>query len=265
MYSPFQLIKKYIAYQLKAANGKGHGIHSPFVFDFVTHVLQNKKQPNYFQDIEKRRKELLNDNTIIEVEDFGAGSSVIKTNKRIIKKIAASSLKPKKYAQLLNRIVAYYQPKTIVELGSSFGVTTSYLACTNVESKIYTCEGSKAIATVAQQTFSSLHLKNIELIQGDFNKTLLPLLNRLTKIDFAFIDGNHRKQPTLNYFTQLLNFTTPSSILIFDDIHWSNEMEEAWAEIKKHEAVSLSIDLFFIGLVFLNQDFKQKQHFTIRY
>jgi predicted O-methyltransferase YrrM len=263
MYSSFQLAKKYAHYFVTAYNGKGHGMHSPFVYNFIINVLNDKKQYDCYLPIEKRRQQLKKDTTVIEVEDFGAGSSVIKTKERMVKNIAASSLKPKKFAQLLFRIAKYYQPKTVLELGTSFGITTSYLA--SAGAKVFTCEGSPAIANIAMRTFEQLHVKNTQLTEGDFAKTLPLLLQQLKTVDLAFIDGNHRKAPTLDYFTQLLSHINSSSILIFDDIHWSADMEAAWEEIKAHPAVTLSIDLFFIGLVFFSPDFKVKQHFTIRF
>jgi predicted O-methyltransferase YrrM len=265
LYSRFQLARKYLHYYLTASNGKGHGIHSPFVFDFIKNVLNDKQSYPDYLSIEKIRKQLLADSSVIEVEDFGAGSSVIKTNKRVVSAITASSLKPKKYAQLLYRIVQYYKPEIIVELGTSFGITTAYLASANAASKVFTCEGSGAIASIAKQNFAALQLNNVQLTEGNFAKTLSPLLSNLTKINFAFVDGNHRKEPTVNYFNQLLNHSTPATILVFDDIHWSAEMEEAWTTIKEHPAVTLTIDLFFVSIVFLNPDINHKQHFTIRF
>ncbi len=265
MFTHFQLVKKYLHYYLTASNGKGHGVHSPFVFDFIEKVINDKQQYTCYDAVEAQRKVLLQDESIIDVEDFGAGSSVIKTNKRVVKKIAVSSLKPKKFGQLLFRVVNYYQPKTIIELGTSFGITTSYLALGNTKSKVFTCEGAANIAYIAQHTFNSLQLQNVQLQIGDFAKTLTPLLAQLQQIDVAFIDGNHKKEPTLQYFNQLLQHSHSNTILIFDDIHWSTEMEEAWVVIKNHPSVTLSIDLFFIGLVFLKADFIEKQHFTIRF
>jgi predicted O-methyltransferase YrrM len=265
LYSQFTLTKKYLQYYLTASNGKGHGIHSPFVFDFIKQVKNDSKQYACYAAIEARRKALLHDTTVIEVEDFGAGSSVIKTNKRVVQHIAQSSLKPKKFSQLLFRMVQYYQPKTILELGTSFGVTTAYLAAGNKNATLFTCEGAKNIAQIAQQTFSILDIQNINLTEGDFTTTLPPLLSQLNNIDFAFVDGNHRKAPTLDYFEKLLHVSNPSTILVFDDIHWSAEMEAAWEIIKQHPQVTLTIDLFFIGIVCINPTIKAKQHFTIRF
>ncbi len=265
LYTRFQLAKKYLHYYLTASNGKGHGTHSPFVFDFIKNVLNDKNPYPAYQPAEQKRKALLKDSRVIEVEDFGAGSSVIKTNKRVVSAIAASSLKPKKYAQLLYRIVKYYMPETIVELGTSFGITTAYLASANTASKVFSCEGSGAISSIAKQNFETLQLNNIQLTEGDFAQTLSPLLSKLNQVHFAFVDGNHRKEPTLLYFNKLLDHSTPATILVFDDIHWSSEMEEAWEAIKQHPAVTLTIDLFFISIVFLNADINHKQHFTIRF
>jgi predicted O-methyltransferase YrrM len=265
MYSNLKLAKKYINYYFSALSSKGHGVHSPFVFDFIKLVKNDHKKYDCFQPVEDLRKQLLSDKTFIEVEDFGAGSTVIKTNKRRIDKMAASSLKPRKFAQLLFRIVQFYQPKTILELGTSFGISSAYLASGHNEARLYTIEGAASIANIARLNFNMLSLKNIEVIEGDFSKTLTPLLQELQGIDLAFIDGNHRKDPTMQYFNQLLNKSDDSTILIFDDIHWSKEMEDAWENIKAHPSVTLTIDLFFIGIIFFRKEFKAVQHFSIRF
>lgn len=265
MFSASQLAKKYCKYYFTASNSKGHGVHSPFVFDFIKYVKNDPKKYDCYTGIEKLRAALLKDNSFIEVEDFGAGSALIKSNSRRIDKIAASSLKPKKFAQLLFRMVQFYAPKTIIELGTSFGISSAYMASGHPQAYLYTLEGAGAIARVARTNFNTLGLNNIELIEGDFAITLPVVLDRIPGVDMAFIDGNHRKLPTLQYFEELLKKSTDTTILIFDDIHWSKEMEEAWELIKQNSAVTLTIDLFFIGVVFLRKDFIEKQHFSIRF
>ena len=265
MYTLFQLAKKYFHYYVTASNGKGHGIHSPFVFDFIKHVLNDKKKYESYASIEKIRNELLHDKRVVDVEDLGAGSLAVPFRKKRISDITRSFLKSKKLAQLLFRIVQYYKPRNIVELGTSLGVTTAYIASANKTSKVFTLEGAKNIAVIADKNFKKLGIQNVKLIQGNFDDTLPGLLSQLQKIDLAYVDGNHRKTPTLNYFQQLLQRSTDHSVFIFDDIHWSKGMEEAWKEIQQHEAVTLTIDLFFIGIVFFKKDFKAKQHFVIRF
>jgi predicted O-methyltransferase YrrM len=218
-----------------------------------------------YNTIEARRAALVKDSTVLTIEDFGAGSTVTKSNKRKVSDIAKSALKPKKFGQLLFRMANYYSSKTILELGTSLGITTSYLASGNLRGAVYTFEGAKEVAAVAKQTFAANEVKNIELIQGNFDLTLPKKLTTLPVIDLAFLDGNHRKEPTLRYFQQLLPKTNEDSILVFDDIHWSEEMEAAWEEIKQHPSVTLTIDLFFIGLVFFRKEQKVKQHFVVRF
>jgi predicted O-methyltransferase YrrM len=235
------------------------------VFDFIKNVLNDHHSKPFYKSIENRRKELLRNKDYIDVEDFGAGSGIIRTNKRRIDKIAASSLKPKKYAQLMHRMVSYYKPSNIIELGTSLGITSTYLACGHKKAQVDTFEGSSAIAAIARETFEKLSLNNIQIHQGDFDDTLPIFLASRPKIDLAFIDGNHRKEPTLRYFEELLKVANDNTIIIFDDIHWSEEMESAWESIKNHPKVTLTTDLFFIGIVLFKKDFLTKQHFTIRF
>lgn len=265
MYSPFQLGARYLKYYITASNGRGHGVHSPFVFDFITKVLNDDRHFYAYESIENLRLLLLTDEKQLVIEDFGAGSRVKKTNLRSVKDIARSSLKPKKFGQLLFRIVDRYSPSTILELGTSLGVTTAYLASAKSASVVVTMEGSKAVAEVAKNNFCNLNLPNIRLVEGNFDETLPATVKETGKVDLAFIDGNHRYEPTVRYYRQLLPAVHEHSVLIFDDIHWSKEMEQAWDEICKDPAVMLSIDLFFIGLVFFRKENKVKQHFTIRF
>jgi predicted O-methyltransferase YrrM len=265
VYSSFQLARKYFHYYITACNGKGHGMHSPFVFQFILHVLNNGSAYQAPAQIEDLRKRLLTDKRVLLIDDFGAGSRTAASKQRSVQQVAQSALKPKKYAQLLFRLVRHYQPKTIVELGTSLGITTSYLSLANPGAQIITIEGSKAVAEIAKENFHQLSLKNIRLLQGNFNEVLPAVITQLSSTDLAYIDGNHRYQPTMDYFHRLLNKTHNDSVLVFDDIHWSEEMERAWEEIKAHPAVRCTVDIFFLGFVYFRKEFKEKQNFTIRF
>ncbi len=265
MYSLAKISLKFIKYFFTALNGKGHGVHSPFVFDFIKYVLNDKIKYEAYDTIEGVRKKMIVDERLLTIQDFGAGSTVVKGNKRKVNSIAKSSLKPAKYGQLLFRIVQYYEGKNIVELGTSLGVTTAYLAASTKSNTVTTFEGADEVAAVALQNFNNLQFNNIEIIKGNFDDTLPKFLQSSSKIDLAFVDGNHRKQPTLQYFEMLLEKATNNSILVFDDIHWSKEMEEAWEIICRHPSVTLTIDLFFIGLVFFRKEQKKVQHCVIRF
>jgi predicted O-methyltransferase YrrM len=265
VYTSFQLAKKYLHYYLTSSNGKGHGIHSPFVFNFVLDVLNNRQNIHPPANIEDLRKELLQDNTALLIEDMGAGSRANTTTKRTIREIAKTAVKPKKYGHMLHRLVSIYKPENTIELGTSLGITTSYLAAANPNATVTTIEGAPSIQGVAISNFNKLQLSNIESLQGNFDDVLPNVLNSKVSVDFVYIDGNHRYQPTINYFNLLLSKINNNTILILDDIHWSKEMEQAWNEIQHHPLVTCTIDIFFLGFVIFRKEIKKKQQFIIRF
>ncbi len=265
MYSSLTLFRKYVQYLFKASNGKGHGVHSPFVFTFIKEVLNKNANSPLIPLIESERVKLERNRQMVEVWDRGAGSRQTKSTTRHISQIAKAALKPKKYSQLLFKIVNYYQPAQVLEMGTSLGITTCYLAAANPNAYIVTMEGAPNVAAIAKNTFTKVGVHNVQIMEGDFDETLAQYLNAIQQVGVVYIDGNHRYEPTMRYFESLLQKSDNQSILIFDDIHWSKEMEKAWEEIKSNAAVTLTIDLFFIGLVFVRKAQKEKEHFIIRY
>ena len=256
------IVKDYIQYLINAKSR--HGIHSPFVYDLVEQYLSQKIDQNISQPIENIRSTLLKDSSRIEFEDFGAGSKKNKTAKPSVRSLAKNSLKPKKYAKLIGQIAQYIQAKTIIELGTSLGTTSLYISKLNPKAKIYTLEGSREVANIAQLQFNKLHAKNIELIIGTFDQTFPKLLENQVKPDLIFIDGNHTYEASIRYFEIALKYSHSKTLFIFDDINWSEGMKQAWKEIKSHPKVSISIDFFYLGVVSLNPDLS-KEEFVIRY
>jgi predicted O-methyltransferase YrrM len=240
-------------------------MHSPFVFDFIQNVLNNKQRFQPPPQIELLRKNLTSNHHFITVEDLGAGSRIKTSVQRRISSLIKTAVKPKKWGWLLYRLVKYYRPNTIIELGTSLGITTAYLATAHLSAHVITVEGSEAIHAIANKNFRQLGLTNIQSVHGAFDAALPDLLSGQKSIDLAYIDGNHRLEPTLTYFHQLLSKAGSNSIFIFDDIHWSSGMEEAWKKIKDHPEVTATIDLFFVGIVLFRPEFKMKQHFKVRF
>lgn len=261
MYGPFTIFKKYLRYRINASNAKGHGVHSPFVFDFIKNVLNDKEVYDCYAPIEAERKRLLKDHTLLHVEDHGAGSVALKSSSRPVYRIARTSLKPAKYGKLLFRICKHYNISTVLELGTSLGITTAYLA--SGSTTVHTIEGAAAVGEKAGAVWKNLNLNNINLHLGTFSRVLPSLLQEMKSPQLVFIDGDHRYASTVKYFEMLLEKVNDDAILVFDDIHWSDEMEKAWQHITAHPQVTLSIDLFFIGLVFFRKEFKERQHFSI--
>lgn len=239
-------------------------MHSPFVYDFMLHVLYDKRHFYAYDEIERLRSILLSSDEEMEVTDFGAGGKSGRIIKRPIGSILKTSSKPPHQAQLLFRIAEHYQCRNIIELGTSLGISTMYLAASGKKSKVITLEGAPQLAARAQNNFNSLGMKNIEMLTGEFSLTLPLALQKSGNADLIFFDGNHRKEPTLSYFQQSLHAMHEDSVFIFDDIHWSVEMKKAWKIIQANEQVTLSIDLFHLGIVFFRKQLS-KQNFTLRF
>lgn len=254
-------IKKYPQFLFKSKNQ--HGVHSPFVFELIHEVFTADKTYYAFEEIEKTRNILLNDHSLIDVTDMGAGSHQMKKNKRKVSAIAKYSLTPAKQAQILFRLANKFQPKHIFELGTSLGIMTTYFSKSCPNSQITSFEGCPNVSIKANEVFSELGINNVELIVGNMDETLSEKLEGTRKIDFAFIDGNHRKAPTLNYTNQIIKKSHSNSILILDDIYWSSEMNDAWEELKNHPQVTISIDIFHKGFLFFRKGI-EKQHFYLR-
>ncbi len=257
-----QIIYNYLIYRIKCINE--HGVHSPFVFELLLSTIYNRKAFYSYGPIENIRQNMLSLKQKVNCVDLGAGSNVQNKVSKSIYEIAGTSAKPAKYAQLLFRLINHFQPSTILELGTSLGISSAYMAAANSKSKLVTIEGCEEIAKVATRNFEKLNLKNIEQVIGNFDEVLPTVLMRVNQLDFVFFDGNHRKKPTLNYFKQCIEKAVETSIFIFDDIYWSSEMKEAWEEIKSNERVTVSLDLFYMGIIFFRKE-QVKEHFVIRY
>ena len=257
-----KFILRYFRYLL-TAKGK-HFAQAPFLYSFITKVLNAKKEDKNCRTIEALRKELCISKQIIQITDFGAGSSINNSKKRRVKDVAQNSAKNAKFGQLLYRICRKFKPKNIIELGTSLGISSCYLAKANPNAQVFTFEGCSETAAIANSNFKKLDIENISITLGDFNNTLTSKLEEVDGVDLVFIDGNHQENPTIAYFEEILKFTNNESIFIFDDIHWSCGMENAWNYIKSHQRTTLSIDLFFVGIVFVKTELS-KEHFTIRF
>ncbi len=241
-----------------------HSIHSPFVYDLFENVINKKTDCTIFKNIEDVRNSMLFSNEIIDCIDYGAGGSGSSNKKRKISDIAKKSAKSQKYCALLYRLAAYFKPKTILELGTSLGISTLYQSLPGETLKVITIEGCENTAAIAKNNFNVSSAANIDLIVGEFDEVLPKVLKNIESTDYVFFDGNHSYEPTINYFHQCLEKANENSLFVFDDIHWSDEMENAWMYIKNHEKVSISIDLFFMGLIFFRKRIT-KQNFIIRF
>lgn len=242
----FQL-KTYLNYWLDSVNE--HSLHSPFLYDLYTKTINAPPVPDL--EIEKLRLDLLKTHREIEVDELGSKSKHFSSGKRKVSDIAETSLSTIRFSSLYQRLAEYAEARTIVELGTSFGLNTLYLA-KKKGGKVFTFEGSPAIAEIAEDTFRFSSAKNVELVKGNINSTLYSTLSRIPKVDFAFIDANHQYEATKKYFEELLMKVHHKSVLVIDDIHGNPGMHQAWREIKKHDLVHTSLDLYRCGILFFD-------------
>lgn len=240
-------------------------LHSPFVFDLYNSCIARQKTPTALLPIELLRLEAKQNKTPITQEDYGALGHLQKKRTKSISYFASTHAKPSRLAHIIYRMVNKYQYRHCIELGTSLGFTSMCIAkgLPN-QAKLITIEGAAQIAQIAQQHFTQSNTQQkIELRVGNFDKLLPETLTQLPTIDFAFIDGNHTYEATTHYFYQLLNKVNNDSVLIFDDIYWSEGMTKAWEEIKNHPKVTVTVDLFYIGLVYFRTQ-QAKEHFKLR-
>jgi len=253
------IAKSYLKFLWKSTNA--HGVHSPFVFDLVRKCFYDKTDFAAYKTLKEYRNSLLQNKNTIEVTDFGAGSRVFKSNTRAINQIAENAGISRKDAKLLFRVSNYFKPENVLEIGTSLGLATSALALGN-SSNVTTLEGCLQTAKVAQIQFQKFNF-NINSIVTEFESHLRTLNLKSQTLNLIYFDGNHSKEATLNYFELVLPTISNETVWIFDDIHWSAGMEEAWEIIKKHPKVTITIDTFQWGFVFFRRE-QEKEHFIIR-
>ncbi len=242
---------------------RGGAIHSPFVFELYNEVVRSRKYYYFFDQMNQLRKKLRKSKEIITVTDFGAGSKVFSSNRRKVKDILRHSVSKPKKSELIFKLVDYFKPAIALELGACLGVNAVYMAGGSQNTYVLTLEGCPNTATMARKIIRP-YQRNIQIIEGKIEDTLAPLLKKLPSLDFVFLDANHTRRACLNYFEQCMNKAAENSIFVVDDIYWSEEMRQAWRDIKAHQKIRLTIDLFDIGIAFL-RDKQSKQHFLLRY
>ena len=247
-------------------SGSRYRIHSPFLYDIVNTVIRNRQKAGCAHEIEALRKECRTSRELIFKTDYGKAGSEGKGIVYPVRlgKIARSSVTSPGHARRLARLAEKTGAGNILEIGTSLGFTTAYLACARPGARIITLEGCPELSRLASEHFKKLEIRNIEIITGRFEDTLQDALQKLKRVDLVYIDGNHRKEAMLNYYGQCREYAGNESVFVFDDIHSSREMEEAWELITGREEVRISLDLFFSGWVFFRKE-SSRQHFRLRY
>lgn len=253
-----------VRHRLTAWNTGGEGIHSPYLFYMVRMLFSSSDSYYIWPEIEKQRARLLQDKTLLHIRDFGTGHD----RDEAVCRIASSALESRKIGEILFRLVWFLGheaniPLNIIELGTSLGITTSYLATPNTKNRVLTLEGSPEIVAVAKHIWRQLGVKNVVVVEGNIDDTLYNIDISRARIDVAYIDANHTAEATLRYFDYISSLMGEKSIIILDDIHYSREMDAAWKQIRARSGVTATMDLYDIGLVFFDPHYL-KHNYIIR-
>ena len=256
-----RLVWKYLQYYWRAKTR--YSLHSPFVYELMEKTVEDSRDFYAFPIIESLRRLLLRDDTLVNITDYGAGSKVESASSRTVCSLARHSAVSPATGRLLFRLVNFLKPSTLLEMGTSLGISTAYQAAAALRSTMITIEGCPETAALAQQHFQQLNLPNVRLLTGPFREKLPEALQKLQKLDYLYLDGDHRHGASLEYFEQCLPYAHAGSVFVIADIHWSGEMEDAWREMRRHPRVGLSVDLFHLGLLFFREEQREKEHFTV--
>lgn len=254
----YQIIA-YLKFLTKATNQ--HGVHSPFVYNFVTKCLYDKTKFNDYEILNQYRTDLLNSDSLLQVIDLGEGSKKLDTKQRQISQMAKTSSSSVKNTKTLYRVAKYFDFKNGLELGTSLGMATFALSIANPKANITTIEGCANTSSFAKSQLDDLRVENVNFIVDNFTVAIPNLTDK--NYDFIFFDGHHNKEATIQYFEALLPKIHNDTVFVFDDIYWSKGMTEAWEYIKNHESVKVTVDCFYLGFVFFRKE-QVKEHFKIR-
>lgn len=256
------MLLDYLKYLLKSNNR--HSVHSPFIYKFNDEVLNARLNAEDWKVLEVYIQNLKENETVLEIEDLGSGSKLLKQRHRKVREIYKTASSNRRMMEILFQMIRYYQCKNILEIGTCLGVGTAAMGSSN-NAKINTIEGSKELRKFTNAYFNEQFKNNqVNFIEGNFDEVLPNLLPALPPLDLAFIDGNHSYEATIRYFEMLISKVHNESIFIFDDIYWSAGMKQAWSEIQNHPKVQSTVDIFRWGIVFFRKEM-QKEHFTIRF
>jgi len=259
---PIFVAFRYLNYILNAVDE--HSLHSPYIYDLYSRIIKPDIQSKEFKEYEQLRNQLRADRRKLHITDLGAGSAVYRKPVKTVGQIARQSVTSPKQSRLFNRLIRFFNHEYIIELGSSVGVNTLYLASAHKMARVFTIEGCPQTAGIAKEVFDRFKDLNINLLKGNIDRVLPCLVSKLPSVDFVYFDANHTYEATLNYFNLCMQKAHEKSVFVFDDIHWSKGMAKAWEKVRSHEKVSLTIDLFDSGLVFFRPLYV-KQNYTLCY
>ncbi len=233
-------------------------VKTPSIRKFIEETLENKRHYYALGKIIALRERMKQDQQVIQHIDYGAGSQM-KSKEKTVSSFVQRSASNQRKGEILFNIARHMKAETILELGTNLGLGAAYLASSNSKSRVESVEGCPQLSQVARNALPIIGINNVTVTSGKFSEQLDIICAKLEKIDLVFVDGDHSYNGTVEYFNTIKPYLHPQSIVVFDDIYWSDEMMKAWNEIKKHPEVSQSINLFRLGIVFFDKELQNSE------
>lgn len=218
------------------------------VLEAIRAALQSEPAGARIRGIEEVRKRYLASNVRLTDDDRGRTSTLAG---------AASVSRSPRPAWLLHLMIKELsdsmppsQEWVALELGTCVGISGSYQALALPPgAKLLTFELFPDLAEQSRKTFDSVRLADkAQVVVGNIDDTLTGVLANVPHVDYAFVDGNHHREPTLAYTKRILEKSHEGTVLVFDDIDWSVGMRDAWRTLCDDPHFSLLISLGSMGI-----------------
>lgn len=239
-----------------------YDLHSPFAYEIAKEVLEDHRWYYVFSEAETLRERWKRDGRSIRAAALGAGSRTLGSGERKISGLAGRVATPPLFCRWLFRLAKHARPDTILEMGTSLGISGSYLSAAASRARMISLEGCEETADLARMSFREMG-SSAEVWTGAFDDLLPEALEKLGKLDFLYLDGDHSLEGTLRYLERCREKTHPKTVWVIGDIHWSDEMEKAWRAIQAFPEVRMTIDLYGMGVVFFRQEILNPAHYVL--
>ena len=211
---------------------KGFGVHSPFIYNLITKVIEEKTPYYIFDDIERFRKGLPQ----------------------------RKEIQHKNYGALLFRLVHFFKCRTILQIRAHSGILSLYLSMACKDCSCYALEENPELLEAAKVFAGQQSLENLHFMEGHYTENLNKLKNLVSPFDLIFVNQSGNPEKTLQTIDLFKPFIGEKSILIIDGISENKAMKELWKKIENHPQTSVTIDLFALGIVFFDKKL-HKQHY----
>lgn len=148
---------------------------------------------------------------------------------------------------LLKRIVENVGCKRVLELGTNTGFSGAYFI-SGGNTHLVTIEGSEDLCKIADKNMRRVG-EGFTVINALFDEAIDELIAKGERFDAVFIDGQHEREATLHYARRVAPLMEENGLFIFDDVYWSDDMNNAWKDLQRDFDFAEGVDLFLVGLL----------------